>query len=217
MGQKIHPLGFRLGITQDHRSHWFAKPAQYRQLLQEDNSIRNFLRTKLINAGIARIDIQRKADQVEIEVRTARPGLIVGRSGKGVENLLRDLQEQFKNKRRFRITITYIPEPDLESTLIAEFIAQRLEARAPFRRAMRQAIQRATRAGVEGIKIQVAGRLNGAEIARSEWVREGRVPLQTLRANIDYSYCQAKTIYGILGIKVWMFKGEKFSSKAVTT
>lgn len=211
MGQKIHPLGFRLGITQDHRSHWFAKPAQYRELLQEDNYIRNFLKKTLTNAGIARIDIQRKANQVEIELRTARPRLILGKNGKGVETTIRDLQKNLSTKRKFRITITYVPEPDFEASLIGEFIAQRLEARAPFRRAIKQAIQRATRAGVEGIKIQVAGRLNGAEIARTEWAREGRVPLQTLRADIDYNYTQAKTIYGILGIKVWIFRGEKFS------
>lgn len=210
MGQKIHPLGFRLGITQDHRSQWFAKPEQYRQLLQEDHFIRAYLKNKLANAGIARINIQRKADQVEIEIRTARPRLIIGKNGKGVESTIRDLQNTLTTKRKFRITITYIPESDFEASLIGEFIAQRLEARAPFRRAMKQAIQRATRAGVEGIKIQIAGRLNGAEIARTEWAREGRVPLQTLRADIDYSYCQAKTIYGILGIKVWIFRGEKF-------
>jgi len=211
MGQKIHPLGFRLGITQEHRSHWFAKPTQYRQLVQEDSYIRNYLKTKLANAGIAGINIQRKADQVEIELRTARPGLIIGKNGKGVESTIRDLQQTLSTKRKFRIGITYVPEADFEASLIGEFIAQKLETRAPFRRAMKQAIQGATRAGVEGIKIQVSGRLNGAEIARTEWAREGRVPLQTLRANIDYNYCQAKTIYGILGIKVWIFRGEKFS------
>lgn len=211
MGQKIHPLGFRLGITQEHRSHWFAKPTQYRQLVQEDSYIRSYLKTKLANAGIAGINIQRKADQVEIELRTARPGVIIGKNGKGVESTIRDLQQTLATKRKFRIAITYVPEADFEASLIGEFIAQKLEARAPFRRAMKQAIQRATRAGVEGIKIQVSGRLNGAEIARTEWAREGRVPLQTLRANIDYNYCQAKTIYGILGIKVWIFRGEKFS------
>lgn len=211
MGQKIHPLGFRLGVTQEHRAHWFAKPSEYKFLVEEDNYIRKYLNAKLANAGVARIHIQRKADQVEIEIYTARPGLVVGRTGKGIENLIRDLQDKLRNKRKFRITITYLQEPDLESTLIGEFIAQRLQERKPFRRAIRQAVQRAKRAGVQGIKIQVAGRLNGAEIARSEWIREGRVPLQTLRADIDYSHCQAKTIYGIIGIKVWIFKGEKLS------
>lgn len=213
MGQKIHPLGFRLGITQEHRSNWFAKPIQYRELLKEDHAIRTYLQQKLVAAGIARIDIQRKADQVEIELHTARPGIIVGRNGKGVEVIVQDLQQKLQTNRKIRVTVVYISEPDFESTLIGEFIAQRLESRAPFRRAMKQAIQRAIRAGVEGIKIQVSGRLNGAEIARSEWLREGRVPLQTLRADIDYSYCQAKTIYGILGIKVWIFKGEKIQIK----
>jgi small subunit ribosomal protein S3 len=213
MGQKIHPLGFRLGITQEHRSNWFAKPIQYRELLKEDEAIRKYLQKKLATAGIARIDIQRKADQVEIELHTARPGIIVGRSGKGVESIVKDLQETLKTNRKIRVTVTYIAEPDFEARLIGEFIAQRLESRAPFRRAMKQAIQRAIRAGVQGIKIQVSGRLNGAEIARSEWLREGRVPLQTLRADIDYNHCEAKTIYGILGIKVWIFKGEKIQIK----
>jgi len=211
MGQKIHPLGFRLGITQDHYSNWFAKPTQYRELLKEDKIIRDFLEKKLSSAGIAKIEIKRKANQVEIELHTVRPGIIVGRNGKGVENIVTQLQDNFKTNRKIRLTVVYIAEPDFEASLIGEFIAQRLEARAPFRRAMKQAIQRAVRAGVQGIKIQVSGRLNGAEIARSEWLREGRVPLQTLRAKIDYSHTEAKTIYGILGIKVWVFKGEQLS------
>jgi small subunit ribosomal protein S3 len=209
MGQKIHPLGFRLGITQDHYSNWFAKPIQYRELLKEDKIIRIFLEKKLSSAGIAKIEIKRKANQVEIELHTARPGIVVGKNGKGVENIVTQLQGSLKTNRKIRLTVVYIAEPDFEANLIGEFIAQRLESRAPFRRAMKQAIQRAVRAGVQGIKIQVSGRLNGAEIARSEWLREGRVPLQTLRAKIDYSHTEAKTIYGILGIKVWIFKGEQ--------
>ena len=208
MGQKIHPTGFRLGITQPHRSCWFADFDRYPELLQEDHKIRNYVYKNLSNAGIAGVRIERKADQVDLEVRTARPGVVVGRGGSGIDALRQGLQKEIGNSRPIRINVVEVARVDAESSLIADYIVQQLERRVSFRRVVRQAIQRAQRAGVEGIKIQVAGRLNGAEIARTEWTREGRVPLHTLRADIDYSYKTASTIYGILGIKVWVFKGE---------
>ena len=230
MGQKIHPLGFRLGITKKHRSQWFAKTAQYPQLVLEDSFIRQILLDKFVDAGITHIEIQRKLDQIKIEIRAARPGILVGRDGINLE-VLRKLLEQklstyrlktisnlklsnldssksqnIKKSTQVSIHVTKLANPDSEAAFIADFLVEQLEKRVAFRRAVRQAIQRAQRAGVSGIKIQISGRLNGAEIARSEWVREGRVPLQTLRADIDYCSKTAKTIYGLLGIKIWVFK-----------
>lgn len=230
MGQKIHPLGFRLGITKKHRSQWFAKTAQYPQLVLEDSFIRQLLLEKFIDSGITHIEIQRKLDQVKIEIRAARPGILVGRDGANLEilrklleqklstyrlksisgshlaNLFSSKNEHIKASIQVAIHVTKLANPDSEAGFIADFLVEQLEKRVAFRRAVRQAIQRAQRAGVSGIKIQISGRLNGAEIARSEWVREGRVPLQTLRADIDYCYKTAKTIYGLLGIKIWVFK-----------
>lgn len=213
MGQKIHPNGFRLGITQEHHSRWFAAPDRYPETLQEDFKIRQYIEEKLgrlaaNNAGISEVRIERKADQIDLEVRTARPGVVVGRGGTGIESLRTGLQELLGGNRQIRINVVEVPQVDADSYLIAEYIAQQLERRVSFRRVVRQAIQRAQKAGIQGIRIQVSGRLNGAEIARTEWVREGRVPLHTLRADIDYSYTTAKTVYGILGVKVWIFKGE---------
>lgn len=213
MGQKIHPVGFRLGITREHQSQWFASPDRYPGILQEDHKLRNYIEEKLgrqapNNAGISQIRIERKADQIDLELRTARPGVVVGRGGQGIETLRTGLQQMLGSNRQIRINVVEIQKVDADAALIGEYIAQQLERRVSFRRVVRQAIQRAQRAGILGIKIQVSGRLNGAEIARTEWTREGRVPLHTLRADIDYSYCTAKTIYGILGIKVWVFKGE---------
>jgi small subunit ribosomal protein S3 len=213
VGQKIHPVGFRLGITQEHQSRWFAVPDKYPELLQEDHKLRQYIEQKLgrlaqNNAGISEVRIERKADQIDLEVRTARPGVVVGRGGQGIESLRTGLQELLGSNRQIRINVVEVQRVDADAYLIAEYIAQQLERRVSFRRVVRQAIQRAQRAGVQGIKVQVSGRLNGAEIARTEWTREGRVPLHTLRADIDYAYCTAKTVYGILGIKVWVFKGE---------
>ncbi len=213
MGQKIHPVGFRLGITHEHQSRWFAVPDRYPELLQEDYKLRQYIEQKLgrlaqNNAGISEVRIERKADQIDLEVRTARPGVVVGRGGQGIESLRTGLQGVLGGNRQIRINVVEVQRVDADAYLIAEYIAQQLERRVSFRRVVRQSIQRAQRAGVQGIKIQVSGRLNGAEIARTEWTREGRVPLHTLRADIDYAYCTAKTIYGILGIKVWVFKGE---------
>lgn len=209
MGQKIHPIGFRLGTTQEHRSRWYADGNRYSELLQEDFEIREYVLKTLSNAGISQVRIERKADQIDLEVRTARPGVVVGRGGTGIESLRTGLQQLLGNSnRQIRINVVEVAKVDADATLIGEYIAQQLERRVSFRRVVRQAITRAQKAGIEGIKVQVSGRLNGAEIARTEWTREGRVPLHTLRADIDYSYCTAKTIYGILGVKVWIFKGE---------
>ena len=211
MGQKIHPIGFRLGITQEHRSKWFADTNRYPELLQEDHVIREYIQNTnpFSNAGISEVYIERKADQIDLEIRTARPGVIVGRGGSGIEQLRSGLQKALgDSSRQIRINVVEVARVDADAALIAEYIIQQLERRVSFRRVIRQAIQRAERAGVEGIKIQIGGRLNGAEIARTEYVREGKVPLHTLRADIDYSYKTAQTIYGVIGVKVWVFKGE---------
>lgn len=208
MGQKIHPIGFRLGITQEHRSRWFAEPDRYPEILQEDYKIRQYVEKTLTNAGISQVRIERKADQIDLEVHTARPGVVVGRGGAGIETLRTGLSQLLGGNRQIRINVVEVTRVDADAGLIAEYIAQQLERRVSFRRVVRQSIQRAQRAEVKGIKIQVSGRLNGAEIARTEWTREGRVPLHTLRADINYAYRTAKTVYGILGVKVWIFKGE---------
>nr|YP_010580239.1 ribosomal protein S3 [Cryptomonas pyrenoidifera]UZS90623.1 ribosomal protein S3 [Cryptomonas pyrenoidifera] len=208
MGQKTHPLGFRLGITQKHRSSWFELKESYPEILEEDYKIRTYLEKSLSSAGISKIEIHRKSDQIELEIHTSRPGVIVGRSGTNIEKLKEDLNKNLKKSRQIRINVTELTKADSDASLIAEFIAQQLEKRVAFRRATRQAIQKAQRLNIQGIKVQVSGRLNGAEIARSEWVREGRVPLQTLRADIDYATKRAQTTYGVLGVKVWVFNGE---------
>jgi small subunit ribosomal protein S3 len=215
VGQKIHPNGLRLGITKEHRSNWYADFSRYPELLQEDHTIRHFFTknplklSNLNKPGISDIRIQRKADQVDIEVRTSRPGVIVGRGGAGIEELRTRLQTLLGGSKQVRINVVEVARVDADAALIGEYIAEQLERRVSFRRVVRQAIQRAQRAGVQGIKIQVSGRLNGAEIARPEWTREGRVPLHTLRADIDYCYCTAQTIYGTLGLKIWVFNGER--------
>jgi len=209
VGQKIHPVGFRLGVIHEHKSRWFSDSRRYPELLREDSIIREFIEKNLSSAGISEVRIERKADQIDLEVRTARPGVVVGRGGQGIESLRTGLQKELgAGDRQIRINVVEVTRPDADANLIAEYIAQQLERRVSFRRVVRQAITRAQKASVEGIKVQVSGRLNGAEIARAEWTREGRVPLHTLRADIDYAYKIAQTIYGTLGIKVWIFKGE---------
>lgn len=209
MGQKIHPTGFRLGIVQDHRSRWYADSDRYPQLLKEDHIIRSYIEKNLNNAGISDIRIERKADQIDLEIRTARPGVVVGRGGSGIEALRVGLQKELRDySRQIRINVVEVARVDADAALVAEYIVQQLERRVAFRRVVRQTLQRAQRAGVEGIKVQVSGRLNGAEIARTEWTREGRVPLHTLRADVDYAYKTAQTTYGVLGVKVWIFRGE---------
>jgi len=208
MGQKVHPIGFRIGVTQEHSSQWFAKPKNYPSILKEDCFIRETMEKNYVEAGISKIHLQRKADRIELEIYTLRPGILLGKKGQGIQQFRQILAKKLPTNRQVSIQVVEVQDPNIESKLIASFVAEELEKRKPFRRAVKQALQRAKRAGVEGIKIQVSGRLNGAEIARSEWVREGRVPLQTLRANIDYCHHEARTIYGILGIKVWVFQNE---------
>ena len=208
MGQKIHPIGFRLGYTKEHLSRWYADSKRYPSLLQQDHKIRQYIEKNLNNAGISQVRIERKAEQVDLEIHTARPGVVVGRGGSGIDALRTGIQATLGGSRQIRINVIEVSQVDADAALIAEYIAGQLERRVSFRRVVRQTIQRAQRASVQGIKIQVSGRLNGVEIARTEWTREGRVPLHTLRADIDYSYKTAKTTYGILGIKVWIFKGE---------
>jgi len=209
VGQKIHPVGFRLGITQEHRSLWFADSSRYPKLLQEDYKIRKYVAKELSSAGISQVRIERKADQIDLQVLTARPGVVVGRGGAGIEKLREGLQKELGDtSRQIRINVVEVARVDADAALIAEYVQQQLEKRVSFRRVVRQAITRAQKSGVQGIKIQVSGRLNGAEIARTEYTREGKVPLHTLRADIDYACTTAQTIYGILGIKVWVFKGE---------
>jgi len=213
VGQKVHPLGFRLRITQNHRSSWFANQKTYPLILEEDHKIRTYIRREFSSAGISKIEIQRRSDQVELDIHTSRPGIIVGRSGTGIDKIKEDLQKTLKYSSQIRVNVTELKNMDADANIIGEFIAEQLEKRIPFRRATRQAIQKAQRANAQGMKVQVSGRLNGAEIARSEWVREGRVPLQTLRADVDYATKEANTTYGILGIKVWVFNGELTPSR----
>nr|QCI07634.1 ribosomal protein S3 [Nitophyllum punctatum] len=213
MGQKTHPSGFRIGITKEHKSSWFSPMKTYSQILQQDYIIRAQIKNTLNRAGIALIKIARKIDQIEIDIYTAKPGIVLGKMGNGIEQIRNNLSTKLKLHNKIRLNVIEITEPDKEAILLAEWISQQLEKRVAFRRAVRQGIQRAQKSNINGIKIQIAGRLNGAEIARTEWVREGRVPLQTLRANIDYAYTRANTTYGILGVKVWLFKGEYIRNK----
>nr|AIT94191.1 ribosomal protein S3 [Marsupiomonas sp. NIES 1824] len=231
MGQKVHPLGLRIGITQQHRSKWFANPKNYAENLLEDTFLRKTLQKDYPEARIIDIHIERKLDQIHVSVRSVNPGVFLNKKGEPLEKLRYRLEQKLESfrlsswKRSSYPNIQRKPikstEPQIalhikeltnlndEAGYLAQFIVEQLEKRAPFRRAMRQGIQRIQRAKIPGVKIEISGRLNGAEIARTEWIREGRVPLQTLRANIDYSYQTAQTIYGILGVKVWLFRGEK--------
>ena len=213
MGQKTHPLGFRLGITQEHRSSWYARFSDYANLLEEDNKIRTYLQRLEKAASISDIKINRNGsgDRIQLNIETGRPGALVGENGLAIENLLKDIKKVLPNNRQITINIIEVAKINLNASLIADLVVKQLEDRIAFRRAIREAMQAANEDNVKGIKIQVSGRLNGAEIARSEWIREGRVPLQTLRADIDYSNKEANTIYGILGVKVWLFKNEMLS------
>jgi len=210
MGQKTHPLGFRLGIVQEHKSSWYTKLNQYSSLLEEDDKIRTYLNKLTKQASISNIFINRNGlnDQIELNIETGRPGVLVGNKGLGIQILLKKIKKMLPSNRQITINILEVEKVNLNASLLGNFIVKQLETRVAFRRAMREAMQYANNDQVSGIKIQVSGRLNGAEIARSEWIRDGRVPLQTLRANIDYATKEANTIYGILGIKVWLFKGE---------
>ena len=213
MGQKTHPLGFRLGIVQEHKSTWYTSLNQYANILEEDDKIRTYLNSIAKDNYISNVKIYRNGlkDQIQLNIETGKPGILVGNFGNGIKDLLKNLKELLPPSRQLTIKVLEIKQVDLEAQLLANLVAEQLEKRIAFRRAIRTALQRAQKENVNGIKIQVSGRLNGAEIARSEWIREGRVPLQTLRADIDYATTEANTIYGVLGIKVWLFKSEILS------
>ena len=213
MGQKTHPLGFRLGVTQQHRSGWYAKFNKYPTLLREDDQIRTYLNKLTKTTSISNIIIQRNGigDQIQLNIETGRPGTLVGQAGLGIQTLLVNIKKLLPANRQITINIIEIEKVNLNASLIADLVVKQLEERVAFRSAIRKAMENEDDNQICGIKIQVSGRLNGAEIARSEWIRKGRVPLQTLRANIDYSAKEANTIYGVLGIKVWLFKNEILS------
>ena len=206
MGQKVHPVGIRLGVIKNHNSVWYADKNDYSEYLKDDLEVRAYLREKLYEASVSKIEIHRQAQAARVIIHSARPGIVIGKKGEDVEKLRIRLSEMMGIS--VNINIEEIRKPELDALLVAQGISQQLERRVQFRRAMRRAIQNAMRLGAEGIKVRVAGRLGGAEIARSEVYHEGRVPLHTLRADIDYATWEAETTYGILGIKVWIFKGE---------
>lgn len=213
MGQKTHPLGFRLGITQEHKSTWYANLNQYASVLEEDDKIRTYINSIAKTNNISNLNISRNGlnDQIQLTIETGKPGILVGELGSGLETVLSNLKKILPSNRQVTIKVFEVEKVDLDAKLLADLVAEQLEKRIAFRRAIREALQRAQKQNVNGIKIQVSGRLNGAEIARSEWIREGRVPLQTLRADIDYATSEANTIYGVLGIKVWLFRNEILS------
>lgn len=206
MGQKVNPNGIRLGITEDWRAKWFAKSGDYADYLNDDLKIREYIRKKLKKAAISRIQIERPARNARITIHSARPGSIIGKKGGDIDTLREDISRMVGVP--VHVNIEEIRKPEMDATLVAESVAQQLERRVMFRRAMKRAVQTTMKAGAEGIRVNIAGRLGGAEIARTEWYREGRVPLHTFRANIDYGTAEAHTTYGIIGIKVWIFKGE---------
>lgn len=210
MGQKVNPIGIRLGINKDWNSKWFAN-RNYAQLLNQDINLRKYLKKKLMSAAISRIQIERPANNAVVTIHTARPGVLIGKKGGGIESLRAEIAAQLGVP--VHLNIEEVRKPELDSTLVAEGIAQQLEQRVMFRRAMKRSVTSAMKSGAKGIKICVSGRLGGAEIARSEWYREGRVPLHTFRADIDYGTAESKTTYGIIGVKVWIFKGENIPQK----
>jgi len=209
MGQKVHPTGIRLGIVKKHTSTWYAEGKRYSENLLVDLEVREYVKKRLAAASVSRVEIERPAQTAKVTIFTARPGIVIGKKGEDVETLRSELARRMGVP--VQVNIEEIRKPDLDAKLVADGVAAQLERRVMFRRAMKRAVQNAMRQGAEGIKIQVGGRLGGAEIARSEWYREGRVPLHTLRADIDYSTAEANTTYGIIGIKVWIFKGEILS------
>ena len=205
MGQKVHPIGFRLGIIKTWDSRWFAN-RNYAKLVHEDRMIRNYIKERLYHAGISKVEIERAASKAKIKIYTARPGIVIGKKGSEIETLRKDLEKKFN--REILIDIQEVRRPELDATLVGENIALQLVRRVAFRRAMKRAVTSALKFGAKGVRVACAGRLAGAEMARREWYREGRVPLHTLRADIDYGTALAKTTYGIIGVKVWIFKGE---------
>lgn len=213
MGHKVNPNGFRLGVTTQWTSNWYAEGRAYGETLNKDIVVREYLRKKLAQASVSRIQIDRPAKSARVTIHTARPGIVIGKKGEDIEKLRQDVAQKLGLKSDgVHISVEEIRKPEIDAHLIAESVAQQLERRIMFRRAMKRAVQNAMRQGAQGIKIQVGGRLNGAEIARTEWYREGRVPLHTLRAFVDYSTAEAKTTYGVIGVKVWVFNGEVFEA-----
>jgi len=208
MGQKVHPIGIRLGISKDWNSTWYAEKGEYAELLNSDLAVREFLQKRLKQAAVSRIQIERPAKTARITIHTARPGIVIGKKGEDIERLRRECTARMGVPTH--ISVAEIRKPELDAQLVAEGIAQQLERRIMFRRAMKRAVQNSMRLGALGIKVKLSGRLNGADIARSEWYREGQVPLHTLRADVDYGVVEAATTYGILGVKVWIYKGEVF-------
>jgi len=210
MGQKVNPYGFRLGVTTDHKSRWFAdstkKGQRYQDYVTEDIKIRALLTSRLDRAGVSRIEIERTRDRVRVDIHTARPGLVIGRRGAEAEAIRADLEKL--TSKQIQLNILEVKNPDMDAQLVAQGIAEQLNARVAFRRAMRKGMQGALRQGAKGIRVQCSGRLGGAEMSRTEFYREGRVPLHTLRANIDYGFYEAKTVFGRIGVKVWIYKGD---------
>lgn len=206
MGQKVHPIGLRLGIVKDWTSTWYAGKRDYADFLISDLKVREFLKKKLAHASVSRIQIERPANNARVIIHTARPGIVIGKKGEDIEVLRKEVSDLMGVPAH--LSVEEIRKPELDAQLVAESVASQLERRIMFRRAMKRAVSNTMRLGAQGMRINVAGRLNGNEIARTEWYREGRVPLHTLRADIDYGFAEAKTTYGILGIKVWIFKGE---------
>jgi small subunit ribosomal protein S3 len=211
MGQKVHPTGIRLGIVKDWTSKWYADKANYADFLHTDIKVREYIKKKLKQASVSDIKIERPAHNARITIHTARPGIVIGKKGEDIEKLRQEVSVMMGVP--VHINIEEIRKPELDATLVAQSVAQQLERRIMFRRAMKRAVTNSIRVGGKGVKINVAGRLNGAEIARSEWYREGRVPLHTLRADIDYGFAEAQTTYGVIGVKVWIFKGEVFETE----
>ena len=215
MGQKVHPTGFRLGVSFDWRSMWYAEGRDYTNTLHSDIEVRDYLRKKLVQASVSRIQIERTARAAYIVIHTARPGIVIGKKGEDVEALRREIAKRTKlSINNVKISIVEIRKPEIDARLVANSVAQQLERRVMFRRALKRAVQNALRFGAAGVKICVAGRLNGTEIARTEWYHEGRVPLHTLSADIDYGLAEANTTYGVIGVKVWIFKDKSSPSEA---
>ena len=206
MGQKVHPTGFRLGVVKKHNANWYAKGKTFKENLIEDLKVRDFLKNKLRFSSVSKVEIDRSAQSFTVSIHTSRPGIIIGKKGEEIENIKKSI-EKIVN-RPAQVQIKEVRKPDLDATILAEGIAQQLERRVQFRRAMKRAVQSALRQGAKGVRTEVSGRLGGAEIARTEWYREGRVPLHTLRADVDYGTAEAATTYGIIGVKVWVYRGE---------
>jgi small subunit ribosomal protein S3 len=218
MGQKVNPLGIRLGITREWTSKWYAGKKAFPALVHNDFRVREFLKSKLTDASVSRVNIERAAKKVSITIQTARPGIVIGKKGEDIEKLRTQTARLLNmNIGDVRLNIAEIRKPELDAQLVAESIAQQIEKRVMFRRAMKRAVMSTMRSGALGVKVRMSGRLNGSEIARTEWYREGRIPLHTFRADIDYGLAEAKTTYGVIGIKVWIFKGEVFDQPEVTT